>query len=279
MARSMTFLLFLVPAIAIADDDPIKTMLDKARVSYTESCDAAMAKFVAAMEAKLKEVSGKGDLDGALQVKAQKETFENDGTLPKSSRLARTVADYQSKLRAAKDDLRKAIKKAKDSFTKELKLDEAQSLETELKELSAVAKTRASDPNDEMNKLFAEGSVWKGIVKEKKGASDLTADIVLALTKREGAEFEGTYQVWDRKFIYLIEGSIAKERVSFKITKVQQPNDVNLRNLVGLEHKGRIIFDPKTKKPTLVTHYTWRNSLNTGLDAEGTATLVFVAEE
>ena len=82
-------------------------------------------------------------------------------------------------------------------------------------------------------------------------------------------------EVFDGKFIYLIEGSIVKEQVSFKFTKIQkQPKDANIRNLIGVENKGSVRIDPKTKKPTLVTKYTWRDANNPMLVARGTVTVM-----
>ncbi|QJW96996.1 hypothetical protein [Frigoriglobus tundricola] len=250
MIRSMMVLVFFVPVITLAADDPIMAELDKARTKHTVSCDAAKTKLVTAMDAKLKEVAGKGDLDGATQIKAQKDQFEKDSTLPKAPQLTRAVMDYESEVRGAREALRKAIEKAKDGYTKALKLDEAQALATELKALGTDAKGGV-DTSDDLNTKFAEGSVWKGIVKEKRGASDLTVDIVVTVTKREGPAFEGTYQGAEGKFIYEIEGAIMKDKVNFKFTKIQQPKDVKISNLIGLEQKGSIKLRPEDEEANL----------------------------
>src|SRR4051812_25622308 len=109
MTRVLTVLILFVPAIALAGDDTIKTELNKARAKHTEGLDAAKTKLATAMEEKLKEVAGKGDLDGATQVKAQKALFEKGGTLPKAPQLTRARTNYESEVRAANEDLRKAI--------------------------------------------------------------------------------------------------------------------------------------------------------------------------
>ena len=44
-----------------------------------------------------------------------------------------------------------------------------------------------------------------------------------------------------------MEGSVVKDEVSFKFTKIEKPKDTGVANLIGLEHKGRITLDPKTK--------------------------------
>jgi hypothetical protein len=275
MIRSMTVLVFFVPAIAFADGDPIKAELDKARAKYAEGTNTAKAKFVAAMEAKLKEVAGKGDLDAATQVKSQKELFEKDGTLPKSPHLTRARSDYASEVRVGKEGLRRALEKAKDGYTKALELDKAQALAAELKALAADAKSVVAAPDD-LNAKFAEGSVWKGMCKEKRGGAEQTTEVVVTVTKRKGTAFEGTWEVSDGKYVYLFEGTIMKEHVSLKYTKVEKrPKDVVIRNLVGVEHKGSLRLD-KAKKPTLVTAYTWRNVNNSGIDAQGTVTLTLV---
>lgn len=272
MFCTVLFLALFAPAVAFADGDPIKAELDKARAKYTEGANTAKAKFVAAMEAKLKEVAGKGDLDAATQVKSQKELFEKDGVLPKSPHLTRARSDYVSEIRVEKEGLRAAIEKAKDGYTKALNLEEAQALAAEVKALVADAKVVVGTPDDVSTK-FVEGSVWKGTGKEKRGGAELTFDIVVTVTKRNGKTFEGTYDVSHGKFIYLFVGSVVKDQVSYKFTKVEkQPRDVVIRNLVGVEQKGGLSLD-KTKRPTLVTAYTWRNANNLGIDALGTVTL------
>lgn len=272
MFRAMTVLVFFVPAIAFGDGDPIKAELDKARAKYAEGANTAKAKFVAAIESKLKEVAGKGDLDSATQVKSQKDLFEKDGTLPKSPHLARARSDYASELRVGKEVLRTALEKAKDGYTKALKLDEAQALAAELKTLSTDAKVVAGTPDD-ANAKFAEGTVWKGTGKERRGGTESTFVILVTVTKRTGEAFKGTYDVSDGRFVYQLEGSVVKDQVSYKFTKVEkQPRDVVIRNLVGVEHKGSLRLD-KAMRPTLVTAYTWRNVNNSGIDAQGTVTL------
>lgn len=125
--------LVLVPlALAAADDDPVKAELDKARAAHAEKVGAARAVLAAAFAAKLKEVAGKGDLDGAKAVKAQAEQFEKDGKLPTAAPLARDKSDYEAAVKAADDQLRKALEKAKTEYTKVLKLAEADAVAAEL---------------------------------------------------------------------------------------------------------------------------------------------------
>jgi uncharacterized protein (TIGR03067 family) len=244
---------------------PIEAQLDEARDRYDVALDAAKTKLVAAMEAKRREFADWGALDWAAQIKAQKELFEKDGTLPKgfAPQLTQARFDYQSAARAARFDLGTAIKAAKDGYAKALKFDEARALAAELKAL-ATAGTSV-----DLNEKFAEGSVWMGTVKERRGASDVTADIVVTVTKREGQSFEGTYEGGEGRFLYLIEGSIVREQVNFKLTKIQRPKGAMTSNLIGLEHRGSVRLDPESGKPTLVTNYTWRNANNTGLDERG----------
>jgi hypothetical protein len=125
--------LVLVPlALAAADDDPIKAELDRARAAHAGKVAAAKSALAAAFDAKLKEVAGKGDLDGAKAVKAQAEQFEKDGKLPAATQLARDKRDYEAAVKAADDQLRKALEKAKTEYTKKLKLAEAEAVAAEL---------------------------------------------------------------------------------------------------------------------------------------------------
>lgn len=124
-------LLVLAPALA-ADDDPIKADLDKVRTVHAEKVAAARTTFLAAFDAKLKEVAGKDDLDGAKAVKREKEAFEKDGKLPAAAPLTRDKKDYQDAVKAADDLLRKALEKAKTGYTKALKLEEAEAIAKEL---------------------------------------------------------------------------------------------------------------------------------------------------
>jgi len=137
--RVMLAMVFFVPAMALAAEDPIKAELDKARAAHSEELGAAKTKLVAAMEAKLREVAAKGDLDNAKMIKSQKELFEKDGTLPMASMIARAKGDYESDLRAARVSLRKALEKAKGDYTKAIKLDEAGALK-ELADVSPAKK-------------------------------------------------------------------------------------------------------------------------------------------
>ncbi len=136
MSRAILALVFFFPALALAAGDPIQAELAKARSAYGQELDAAKTKLVASLEAKLQEFAGKGDLDKAKAVKSQKESFEKGGTLPTGAALANVKADYESDLLAAKVNLRKALEKAKESYTKAVKLDEAEALAKELKELA-----------------------------------------------------------------------------------------------------------------------------------------------
>jgi hypothetical protein len=275
MNRFLLAVIFLIPAVGFAADDPIKTELDDAQAKHAESLTAASTKLVAAMDAKLKDVAGKGDLDGATLVKTQKEQFEKDGTLPKAPQLIRARTSYESEVRAAREMLRKALEKAKDAYTKALKLDEAQALAAELKTLGAEIKGTVAEPADDLNSKFAEGSVWKGTCKEKRGNMDLTFDLAITIATRKGQTFDGRYEVGDGKFVYLIEGALHKDQVTFKFTKVDKhPKEFPIKNLIGVENKGTLKIDPKSKKPTLTSSYTWRNMNNTGVNAEGTMTLV-----
>jgi len=132
MIRLMV-LLVVLPALALAADDPIKAELDKARAKHAEVLDAARTKLVASLDAKLLEVAGKGDLEGAKDLKSQKVLFEKDGSLPKSAPMARVKADYESEVRTADEGLRKALETAKVEYTQAIKLDEASAVAEELK--------------------------------------------------------------------------------------------------------------------------------------------------
>jgi hypothetical protein len=268
----MTVLVFFVPAMALAADDPIKAELDKARAQYTPGLDAAKAKLVGAMDAKLKEVAGNGDLDKAKEVKSQKELFEKDGTIPKTPLLNDARRGYESEVRAAREALHKAIEKAKSEYTKALKLNEAEALAAELKAL-ADGKGGADTTSEELNAKFATASVWKGTAKEKKGNKEGTTDYVVTVSKREGPAFEGMLETFDGKYICKIEGAVVKDQVNFKITKIEKPKDAGRTNLNGLEFNGRITLDPKSKKPTLVAHYTLKDVNNPNLVGRGTVTL------
>lgn len=240
MVRSTMVLFLFVPAMAHADEDLIKAELDKARARYTESLEAAKGKLVVALDAKLKEVAGKGDLDAAKDLKSQKESFEKEGALPGSPFTARARADYDAGVRAAHDLLRKALEKAKTDYTKAIKLEQAEAVAAELKDFASAApvprgpapasKTKRSAATEAEGKRkpvgpIAEGAVYAGSFvtgapTKGGGLKDVFSDaFTLVIESIDGPNFVGKW-TWADKHITQVEGTINRNgQIAFKYTK------------------------------------------------------------
>lgn len=221
MTHSMMALVFFLPAMALADDDAIKTQLEKARAKHAESVGAAKTKLVAAMDAKLREVADKGDLESVKIIKSQKELFDKDRTLPKSVMLADAKTDYATDIRAAKEELRKAIEKAKEEYTKALKLAEAEALAAELKEMARPAS--AANAGEDPGEAFQNGARWVGTLSQTRleNGKKVTksADFELLVKSRDGKAFTGIIAAHDGMVRAEVEGTVEKGAVTFTWTK------------------------------------------------------------
>jgi hypothetical protein len=257
-----------------ASTDAIAAELKKAQEAYQDVVAKASAALLAAFtaeEQRLKDNSTlkvEDKLKRIEQLQAEQKAFVAEGKLPASQGLKPAVAEYQKKVAAARATCEKAFDTAADKYVK-----------TDVATAKAVLaeKTRffaAESKADPLDAKFAKNSRWKGTFHERRAAGEISGDVLLMVTKREGNTFEGAYEVSNGKYRYLFEGTIDRGQVTFKFTKLERPNEPGNRHVLGLQHKGALTADPKTKKPTLNTTYSLPDPKNPTFTARGNVTLV-----
>jgi hypothetical protein len=137
-----------LPGTLKADDaDPIRAELTKAKKAHAEDEARARAALLGAIDDAVKVVAGTGDLEGVKAMQAEKKAFQDSGKLPSSARLRTAAAEYQKATRTADAVLEKVYDKAMKDATKALKIDLAEAIQAELKEITAKGpnpKTAAS---------------------------------------------------------------------------------------------------------------------------------------
>jgi hypothetical protein len=236
--------------ITAADTDPIKVELDKARVVYTKRAEAAKEKLLLAIDNKLKEVAGKGDLDGVKDIKTQKDLFHKDGKLPSGAYLGRAKSDYDDDMRGARETLRKALEKAKIEYTKALKIEEADAIAAELKQLAAAMQAdresidsakglpKGAKPRSEEDQ---NQGTWEGVLVTQTPRRS-THDVILRVIERDGITFKGQLESDNGQGLWHVEGTIKGSAVQFRLTKRVRGRD----DVVGVQQfsgsiKGRIM--------------------------------------
>jgi hypothetical protein len=133
---------------------------------------------------------------------------------------------------------------------------------------AALASGFSADDKSDLDAKFANGSIWKGTVKERKAGKELSTDLVITITKRDGIEFEGNYENFEGANIFSIDGTIDKGILNFTFNKVIKGEGA--RNILGVKVKGTVSLDPKTKKPILTATYSWPDANNPKVVARGT---------
>jgi hypothetical protein len=90
--------------------------------------------------------------------------------------------------------------------------------------------------NTSLDSKFIVGSKWKGTVRELKGQEELTTDVLVTVTKREGPQFEGKYAVFSGAFVYAVAGTVERNQVSFKFVKIEKmPTGANNPSAFSLD--------------------------------------------
>jgi hypothetical protein len=129
----------------------------------------------------------------------------------------------------------------------------------------------AADPPPDPTAALTAGSRWKGVVRERKAGTERTADVLLVVTKRDGAAFEGTYENLGGSNVFAVEGTAEKGKVAFQFTRVEK--GAGAKNIIGVKVRGVIAPDPKTKRSTLTATYDWPDAQNPKVVARGAVTL------
>lgn len=114
--------------------DPILARLEAAKAEHAKAIDEARTRLMAAVDARLKTLTGKGDLKAVESVTEIRKSLEDDGQLPDGVtdpfvRNAVTTRDRAAGL--ANTKLQRAFEEAIRDYTKASKLDEAKAVQAE----------------------------------------------------------------------------------------------------------------------------------------------------
>ncbi len=182
----------LVPlTIATAQEsDPIKKELNQARVDQDRKLEAAKAKLGKAIEAKLEETAAKSDLPGLKRLEAIKAAYERDQELPADAMIAKARVAYDNEVQATKGAMRKALEKAKASYTKARKIAEAEAIETELRDTApkvAAKKVKQAPPSDPIS------GQWQIAIIDKRFDGDRVRNLNARFDAGGGADRPGMF--------------------------------------------------------------------------------------
>jgi hypothetical protein len=130
---------------AVAQDDPILVALDKAKAAHADTVAKARTALIAALDDAIKTVAEAGDLDGVKALRAEAKAFEDSGKVPTAARLRNKVGEYQKATRASLATLEKAFDQAVRDSTKALKIEQAEAIRSQWKEIAAQPLSKAPD--------------------------------------------------------------------------------------------------------------------------------------
>jgi hypothetical protein len=199
-------LLSICGAARAQADDPVTEKLTKAKEAYT----AAEDKFHKAVLDRLQTALERATKDGkkALvdQISAERDAFENNGTLPKSFK-SNDLVGQRTRDRL---ELLAAYNRAVTEFTKKRMRSEADAAEREMIEFKARI---AGDQ-------IQSGTVWRGEKKYLKGGPAGVHPFELRVTERNGNEFKGI--ITEDAMSHDVEGVVENDKVSWKIARVRK---------------------------------------------------------
>ncbi|MCE9546878.1 MAG: hypothetical protein K8T25_15485 [Planctomycetia bacterium] len=118
-------------APSVLTDEVIAAIL-KAKEQHAKTLQTLASGLTDRMNAKLKEVAASGNLQAAKAAMTEIEAWTKDNTLPTSANLSTDVKHYLEQRRAASTQLARAYKSAIAGYTKELKIEQATSVEQEM---------------------------------------------------------------------------------------------------------------------------------------------------
>ena len=133
--------------------------------------------------------------------------------------------------------------------------------------IASCATARAQKPED-LGEKFAVNSIWKGTAKQKQGGKEVSTDVELTVTKRDGKSFEGVYEDDEGANAVEVKGMLIKNAVEWKITKALKKNQ-DKKPPVGTRFTGTVRRDPKTKAIRLIANYAWANAANPRVVSKG----------
>jgi ribosome maturation factor RimP len=229
--------------------DPVRVRLDNAKASYVEEIESQRKALVDALDRKEESARNAGNKKLVDQVKAEREAFLNNGTLPK----AVPTTAYTKSMSQAKVKVEAAFVAAVKEYVMAKQDAEADAVEKERKDFLANPRTTS-----DLDRLLVKNSVWSGpkhndpSPKVPKGA---TFDVSLRITNRSGKRFEGSLKLGESNTVS-VEGTVDGNSIEFASEKKK-----------AFEHT----FKGKLKEKTL--ELTFDGMSNYGDKVKGTARL------
>jgi hypothetical protein len=112
--------------------DPIRKELDAAKNDYQYASAEAKLSLLTAVDDKIKVLAATGNLDATKALTDEKQALETDGKLPTSKAMVPAVTKFSRSTEQARSVLSRAYDKAIKSYTKELRLKDAEALRKEM---------------------------------------------------------------------------------------------------------------------------------------------------
>jgi hypothetical protein len=107
MARYL-FAFLLLASSAIAQElekDFVRDNFEKSKVVYEDAMTKAKADYLEALDSKIREIAGTGNLEAVKGLQAEKKEYEKDGKLATAAAMKKGTSDFQ----AAVDKARKRM--------------------------------------------------------------------------------------------------------------------------------------------------------------------------
>jgi hypothetical protein len=213
MVRTVLFALGVIllssPA-SLAQSDPVRANLDKAKAAYDEQLDKLRAGLLKSLDEREESARKAGDKKLVDQVKAERDAFESRGELPKVVPTANHLRDAK----AARTALETAYTAAIKEYVKAKKDDEAAAAERDL----AAFKDATGATGVSLSALLAPNSAWAGVRRVATAKGKLAeTPFQMTVSARDGKAFKGEITL-DKNRKYAVEGLVEGDRIAFATT-------------------------------------------------------------
>jgi hypothetical protein len=143
--RQLTAVACLAIAISgVAEGQTVDTTLKAASAAHAEATKAAESDLLQAIDGHIKTIAQTGDLEAVKQLMAQKQRFQSSGEPPAAEPLADAVAAYHQSMLDAEQKLLDAYQNAVATYTKQLKIDQAEAAQAKAEALRKQVASRKS---------------------------------------------------------------------------------------------------------------------------------------
>ncbi len=124
---------------AVQQSDPIRAQIEAARVKHDSALADAKSGLLRAFDDEVNTLAQAGDLDGVKALQAERKAFEDEAVLPKAARLRPAVVEYRKATSQALATLSSVYDQAVKDLTKSLKIEEAETIREEWKQVQREA--------------------------------------------------------------------------------------------------------------------------------------------